>query len=68
MSTPTPEVSHKRTTVVRWWFVLLWTGVSPRTGFRVMKTVTDEAGATRPADIFTREGGLPAEARVLNPW
>ena len=42
--------------------------LSPRTGFRVMRTVADEGGGTRPVDIFTREGGLPADARVLNPW
>ena len=42
--------------------------LSPRTGFRVMKTVTDEKGGTRTVDIFIREGGLPADAQVLNPW
>jgi hypothetical protein len=42
--------------------------LSPRTGFRVMKTIVDEQGRSRSVDLFSREGGLPEGARVLNPW
>ncbi len=42
--------------------------LSPWTGFRVMKSIVNEDGAERSVDVFSRGGGLPVGARVVNPW
>jgi hypothetical protein len=42
--------------------------LSAKPDFRVMRTVTDQHGGTPQVDIFSRDGGLPENARVLNPW
>lgn len=41
---------------------------SAKPDFRVMRTVTDQHGGTPQVDMFSRDGGLPENARVLNPW
>ena len=42
--------------------------ISAKNGFRVMKSLAVPGGATRSVDLFTTEGGLPPDVRVLNPW
>ena len=38
--------------------------ISAKDGFRVLRRKADKSRV----DVFTREGGLPDGARVLNPW
>jgi hypothetical protein len=42
--------------------------LSIKTGFRVKKPMPTANDVTRKVDIFAHDGGLPSEARVLNPW